>query len=750
METKADTRPVTARAGTRRALRLIAWLRVAFGVLAALTAARIWAHLGREDRALNAERRAARRLLHGLVGLGPVGIKLGQTLSTRVDILPRSWRDILQLLQDAVPPEPPDYAPGVLRAELGDRLGTLLCAVDPVPHAAASMAQVHRGRLHDGQSVAVKIRRPDLAGRIAVDGALLRSGSALLAWWTRVLARRPGRRLPAGLLRLKALPWQRMADDFLSGLEAQMDFLAEATNAERFLANMAGTPGILAPRPIRELTTSSVLVMEWIDGVKFHDLEGMARMGVDFRGPVRLGVTCFVTQLLEHGFFHADTHPGNILVTPKGEVAYLDWGLVATFPTAVRLALVSCFLDLVREDWEGLIDGLTGLGMFPEDVDRDRLVPLLRDLVDIQIGRKGTRMLPLGEVLERLTLILEDQPFHLPDTLATLARTAITMEGMVLATWPEFKFLEVALPAAARLMLTGAEPSLRQRLLHEWLPDGRLDLDRITATLEMAAREQPLPAAAWLPEAMDWLLAGDGRPLGDALIAVAWPKQPDADSRANSARLATLIDRDLDLERLDVVDLARRLGPWLVSEDGLAWLGDCLGRLGQQPHDDPLLLALLRALAQHPPAHSARALPVATDLVEATFRQPRTWWQQFPHWLATLPGSPGARELARTWLPETMDAAGELTDEALMRICLALAAAPIPLTPFLQAAIDLLLANAAADPWMGQRLVSVLSGRPAPVLLALGRVAARPEVAATLARRSPELARWSLRALLGP
>jgi len=741
-----------APAPSRRALlrRSLAWLRVGVPVCLALGCARLWAKLGATDRAEASELKAVRRLRHGLVRLGPVGIKLGQMLSTRVDVLPRSWRSELQRLQDAVPAEPPETAMALLRGELGDRLGTLLVTVDPVPHAAASMAQVHRGRLFDGTPVAVKIRRPDLAKRIALDGALLKASASLLAWWTGLAADHPGTRLPPGMLRLKALPWQSMARDFAQGLVAQMDFKAEAANADRFRANMAGQPGILAPRPYHELTTSAVLVMGWIDGVKFHDLEGMRRLGVDFRGPVRLGVTCFVQQLLEDGFFHADTHPGNILVTPQGEVAYLDWGLVATFPTSLRLALVGCFLDLVREDWNGLVTGLSGLGMFPPDVDRTRLIPLLKDMVDIQIGRKGTRMLPLGEVLERLMVILEDQPFYLPDTLATLVRTASTMEGMVLETWPEFKFLEVALPAAARLMLAGETPALRRRLITEWMPDGKADLDRLEATLAMAARELPLPVAPWLPEALHWLLAGDGHPLLASLLDAAWPAESDSDGLEAATRLGDVIRYRIDLEGLDLGKLAEALVPWLMTEPGLAWLGDLLGRLAFRAPEDPLLVALLDALARHGPSARLDLVRPTAALAETLLRQPAAWWGSFPDWLGRLARSKAAVAVGTAWLPVLLDAVAGADDAALEALLRGLAESPQSLAPFVEAGVTVLVAQDRTGRGTLAQAGSLLARRSTPVLLLAGRVAARSDVVAALARRGPELAGWSLRALGRP
>lgn len=740
--------PVPSRLALVR--RSLAWLRVGVPVCLALGCARLWARLGATERAEAAEHVAVHRLCHGLMRLGPVGIKLGQMLSTRVDVLPRSWRKVLQRLQDAVPPEPPETALALLRGELGDRLGTLLVTVDPVPHAAASMAQVHRGRLHDGTPVAVKIRRPGLAGRIAVDGALLKATASLLAWWTGRAANQPGKRLPTGMLRLKALPWQAMAEDFAQGLVAQMDFKAEAANADRFRANMAGQPGILAPRPYLELTTSAVLVMAWIDGVKFHDLEGMRRMGVDFRGPVRLGVTCFVQQLLEDGFFHADTHPGNILVTPRGEVAYLDWGLVATFPTSLRLALVGCFLDLVREDWDGLVTGLSELGMFPPDVDRTRLIPLLKDMVDIQIGRKGTRMLPLGEVLERLMVMLEEQPFYLPDTLATLVRTASTMEGMVLETWPDFKFLEVALPAAARLMLTGETPALRRRLVAEWMPGGKADLDRVEATLAMAARERPLPVASWLPEALHWLLAGDGHPFLVSLIEAAWPSEPDTTSLEAATRLGDVVRHRIDLEGLDLAKLAESLLPWLVTEPGLAWLGDLLRRLAARDPEDPLLVPLLEALARHgPPDPSALFRPIAA-LTGTVFRQPAAWWGPFPDWLGHLARSKAAVAVGTAWLPLFLDAMAGADDATLEVLLKGLAESPQSLAPFVEAGVTVLVAQDRTGRGTLVRAGTLLTGRSTLVLLLAGRVAARPDVVAALARKGPELAGWSLRALRRP
>ncbi|MEB3298386.1 MAG: AarF/UbiB family protein, partial [Candidatus Sericytochromatia bacterium] len=705
---------------------------------------RLMRRVGAEGWAEAADGWAARSLAGGLVRLGPMGIKLGQTLSTRVDVLPRAWRKPLVRLQDDVPAEDAGVALGILRQELGDAYGRVLVRVDPVPVASASIAQVHRGWLAEGRQVAVKIQRPGLQARLAVDGPLLlrtaRGLERLAASLGPVSLFRPRR----ALLHVKDLPYESVAKSFLEGLHRQLDFLAEATQAERFLENFKGFEGILAPRPHRGLTTRRVLVMEWIDGVKFHDLAGIAALGVDFRKPVRRGVEAFVKQILEDGFFHADTHPGNILVTADGDVAYLDWGLTDTFPEDLKLELVSCFLDVVRADWAGLTEGLIRLGMFPPTVDRGRLIPLLAELVDIQIGRKGDRMLPLAEVLERLASMLEDQPFRLPERLTALMRTAATMEGLVLETWPEFKFLEVALPFAARLLLTGQHQNLRRRLIDEWLPEGRLDLDRVEATVAMASRERPVAVASFLPEALAWLVCGEGRPLRDALVDAAWPEVPEVCPPEAAERLAILLQRNLSLAGTDVVATARAVAPWLACKEGQDWLGQLLRRWARQPDPDPLLRAMALQFGTWVPQDPWPLLKVLTPLATEVLGRDRAWWGKVPAWSSGMLQHPDVTGSLLNWARAFAAVTGEPDASELVPLLEAIARSPLPVGRLTGTLADVLVARPLPG-WPDWRFaMQALLRLPPACFLAIGRILSRPDVTAALALRMPKLARWAL------
>ena len=277
--------------------------------------------------------------------MGPTFIKIGQLLSTRHDLLPVTYVRELEHLQDRVPPFDGELAKAILRQELGCEPEEAFAAFDSTPMSAASIGQVHRARLHSGEQVIVKIQRPALEERIRLDLSVLRWLSG------RFSAMKLGRQLPL----LKNIDYVPIVDRFGADLFAQIDFVQEARNLERFRRNFASFVGVTAPKPFWELTTSRVLTEELIEGVKFNDFEGIAAMGVDFDAVARIGVRAFIKQVLEDGFFHADTHPGNVLVKANGEVAYIDFGMVDTFEPELRNAMAALFVHLLHEDFHAFV-----------------------------------------------------------------------------------------------------------------------------------------------------------------------------------------------------------------------------------------------------------------------------------------------------------------------------------------------------------------------------------------------------------
>jgi aarF domain-containing kinase len=330
--------------------------------------------------------------------------------------MPREWVDVLARLQDRVPPRDLPVVRRVVETELGRPLEAIFARFDPRPIASASLAQVHEAVLHDGRRVAVKVQYPEVAELVHSDLANLRILFRAIDWLE-------------GDFDLTAL-----VDEMGRYVPRELDFLSEASHAERAARLFAARDDIHVPRIYREFTTRRVLVMEFIDGIKITDRAALDAAGVDVDRVVRTLVEAWCEQVLVHGFFQADPHPGNLLVEPSGRLVLLDWGLAKELPADFRANSLAFVLALLRRDPEEMAQVLETLGFAARDGSRSALVALSQVALAIatELATTGSlspeRLEAIGE--ELMAKVRANPLVRIPSHMVLLGRTLGLLSGL--------------------------------------------------------------------------------------------------------------------------------------------------------------------------------------------------------------------------------------------------------------------------------------------------------------------------------
>jgi predicted unusual protein kinase regulating ubiquinone biosynthesis (AarF/ABC1/UbiB family) len=404
-----------------------------------------------------------------LTHLGPAFIKVGQALSTRPDLVPPAYLEELTKLQDQLPPFPNEVAFQFIEEELGARPEAIYAELSPNPIAAASLGQVYKGRLKTGEQVAVKVQRPGLAQAIALDMYILRR----LAGW----AMKNIKRIRSDLVAI--------ADELATRIFEEMDYSQEGRNAERFAELYGHLPDIYVPRIYWQYTARRVLTMEWITGTKLTQLDAIKAQGIDATYLIDVGVQCSLRQLLEHGFFHADPHPGNLLAMPDGRLAYLDFGMMSLVTPDQRYGLIEAIVHLVNRDFEGLAQDYVNLGFLSPDMDLTPIVPAFAEVFNEALGASVAEI-NIKSITDKLSALMYEYPFRVPAFFALIIRSLVTLEGIAINVDPDFKVLSKAYPYVSKRLLTDPAPQLRDSLRDLLFKDGQFRWNRLENLLRNA------------------------------------------------------------------------------------------------------------------------------------------------------------------------------------------------------------------------------------------------------------------------
>ena len=375
------------------------------------------------------------RLRRTLDDLGPTFVKFGQVLSTRSDILPEGVLSELEKLQDTARPMPAGVAQEIIESELGAPVDEVFASFDPVPLGSASIGQVHRAVLRSGETVAVKVQRPEAPRRVGGDLELMRDFAALLD-------RRFGRRLFVDVPGLVA--------EFEVVIRRELDYTAEAENARRFAANFAEMP-VIIPGVYLGLSTSRVLTEEYIEGTRFRDIRPLVLSPSERRRVASMGAEAIFKMAFEDGFFHGDPHPSNLLLTPGGDLALLDFGMVGYMSQGDIEALSRLFIAVIQRDAPAALRALERLGVRYATEIRGDLVRDLREFLNKYSGLSVGEV-TLGQALSELVALARRYRLRMPPVFPLLTKALVTAEGLARSIDPTINVYEVARPYAQRLL----------------------------------------------------------------------------------------------------------------------------------------------------------------------------------------------------------------------------------------------------------------------------------------------------------
>ena len=492
----------------------------------------------------NAVKRAI-QLREIVTSLGPAYIKLGQALSIRPDILTPAAMNELQKLCDKVPSFDNGLAFATLEDELGCKWQDVYTELDPEPVAAASLGQVYKGVLKEtGDIVAVKVQRPAVLETVSVDLYVLRKIGMFL------------KRFPAITTDVVGL-----LDEWAARFFEELDYNLEGENQTKFAASIAkDLPQVVVPKTFAKYTRRKVITSEWLEGEKLSQ-----STADDVGDLVNIGVICYLKQLLDTGFFHADPHPGNLIRTPDGRLAILDFGLMTDIDDNIKYGMIEAISHLIHRDYEAIVKDFVTLDFIPEGTDLRPILPVLGRVFDQALEGGGAKNINFQELAADLAQITFDYPFRIPPYFALIIRAIGVLEGIALVGNPEFALVDEAYPYIAKRLLTDDSPRLREAL--RYMVYGKkevFDADRMIDLLEALetfraasvmsqgdptkqaasprlALNAPAPATAEekaTRDALQFVLSADGSFFREFLLDEA-VKGIDALSRDNAIRLLT-------------------------------------------------------------------------------------------------------------------------------------------------------------------------------------------------------------------
>ena len=388
--------------------------------------------------------RLAKWLVRNILSLGPTFIKIGQALSTRADLIPIEYIEEFSQLQDRVPPFSSEGAIAVIEKELGKPIAILFAEFNPTPLAAASLGQVHKARLHTGEDVVVKVQRPGLAKLFNLDFEILHR---LIRWLNRLLKS------------VRKFNLEAIYREFFELLYLEIDYIHEGKNADRFRENFQDYQRVAVPKVYWQYTTNKILTLEYLPGIKIDDRLALEANRIDTKEVIQLGITCYLKQLLEDGFFQSDPHPGNMAVSQRGEIIFYDFGTMAEVKTIAKDQMVKTFFAVLKNDTDEVVETLIYMGLIEPVPDMTPVKRMIGFMLQ-EFRDKPVDVRAFEQITDEVYSIFEQQPFRLPPQMTFVVKSVTTLDGIARALDPQYNLLAAAQPFLKQIAFSQQQGSM--------------------------------------------------------------------------------------------------------------------------------------------------------------------------------------------------------------------------------------------------------------------------------------------------
>ena len=427
----------------------------------------------------NVQQGLSKYLFNVITDLGPCYIKLGQALSTRPDLVRQDWLTELTNLQDNLPPFDHKIALKTIENELGSPANKLFADFPDRPIASASLGQVYKAKKNNNYFVAVKVQRPNLEFIIKRDVVILKLLANLLSPF-----------LPLNI----GVGIGEIIDEFGKALFEEIDYSKEAKNAEKFANLFKSNQDVFIPKVERSYSSKRVITTSWIDGVKLKDRKELEKNDLIPSSFIRTGVISGLQQLFEHGYFHADPHPGNMFALSGGDeknghIAYVDFGMMDSISDSDRLTLIKAIVHLINDEYYFLAKDFQKLGFLSDKQDLNLIVNPLKEVLGGSLGEEVGNF-NFKKITDKFSKLMYSYPFRVPSRFALIIRAVVSQEGLALRLDPEFKIIRIAYPYIAKKLLTDNSDEIVNILLEVIFDkEGKIQVEKLESLLNILFKD---------------------------------------------------------------------------------------------------------------------------------------------------------------------------------------------------------------------------------------------------------------------